>query len=189
MNTDSKIRFRAIIAPHEYISPSSPENKSSRHISVFIAGGVSGSFDWQQYITQELKQRVEAAADQHPSVRDFTLVVLNPRREMYDVSDKSLAEPQIKWEFEHFKRSDAVMFWFPKETLCPIALFELGAQSRSRPADRLFVATDPDYQRKTDVIVQLSLAIPSIRVVHSLDALADQFIEWYVRECRGRSQN
>jgi hypothetical protein len=88
---------------------------------------------------------------------------------------------QIEWEHHHLLRADAIMFWFPCETLCPIVLYELGAWTfRPKP---LFIVTHPDYARKNDVIIQTKLERPRQPIVHSLDELAQQAIRW--RETRG----
>ena len=72
--------------------------------------------------------------------------------------------------------ADAISFWFPAETICPIVLFELGAWSR---ADKpIFVGIHPDYQRKQDVEIQLSLARPDPKIVLSLSDLAQQIHEF-----------
>src|SRR5437868_1246199 len=104
--------------------------------SVFLAGGISGTFDWQ--------------ADVVARLADLPLVLLNPRRRNFPMDDPSAAHAQIEWEFRHLQRATAVLFWFPPETLCPIALYELG--SRAATTQPLFVGTHPDYQRKLDVI-------------------------------------
>ena len=132
--------------------------------SVFLAGGISGTFDWQ--------------ADVVARLADLPLVVLNPRRRDFPMDDPTAAQAQIEWEFRHLRRATAVLFWFPPETLCPIALYELGgrAQVCEQP---LFVGTHPDYQRRLDVDVQLKLARPEVTVVSDTAALARQVREWF----------
>ncbi len=131
--------------------------------SVFLAGGISGTFDWQ--------------ADVIARLADLSLVLLNPRRHNFPIDDPSAAHAQIAWEFRHLQRATAVLFWFPPETLCPIALYELGgrAQIREQP---LFVGTHPDYARRLDVEVQLKLARPEVAVVSTTEALAGQVRAW-----------
>lgn len=62
---------------------------------------------------------------------------------------------------------DEIMTWFPKESVCPIALFELGewCTSLKKP---IFVGVDENYVRKFDVEQQ---------VVDSLVDLCDLVIE------------
>lgn len=144
-----------IEAPQEYDGPGP---------SVFLAGGISGTSDWQQHIINRLA--------------DVPVTLLNPRRANYPWHDPSAAAAQIEWEFRHLRRATAVLFWFPPETLCPIALFELGGRVQVRE-QALFVGTDPAYARKLDVEIQLRLARPEVQVVTSEWDLADQVRAWF----------
>jgi hypothetical protein len=130
--------------------------------SVFLAGGISNCPDWQSDL-------VDRFTDQN-----LTANMMNPRR--FGNLDETEAVAQITWEFHALKYSEAVLFWFPEETLCPITLFELGT---FMPSDKtLFVGTHPGYMRKVDVVTQVGLARPNIEVVHSLDDLTAQVLEW-----------
>jgi hypothetical protein len=131
--------------------------------SLFLAGGISGTLDWQ--------------ADVVARLADLPLVLLNPRRRDFPINDPTAAPAQIEWEFHHLKRATAVLFWFPPETLCPIALYELGGRSLVRQQP-LFVGTHPDYQRRLDVEVQLRLARPDVAVVSDTRTLAEQVRTW-----------
>jgi hypothetical protein len=125
-------------------------------MSIFLAGGVTGCPDWQSELASLLPT--------------LDITALNPRRSRFDVSDDSMTVEQIEWEFRHLRRASAIAFWFPAESVCPIALFELGAWSeRTTP---LLVGTHPRYPRRRDVIEQLRLARPSVSIVSSLDELA-----------------
>src|SRR5262245_10163464 len=139
-----------------------PDEFTGVEPSLFLAGGITGTFDWQTEIARLLG--------------DAPLVVLNPRRRNFPMDDPSAAQGQIEWEYRHLRRATAVLFWFPCETLCPIALYELGG--RAATAQPLFVGTHPEYQRKLDVIIQLRLARPEVSVVHTLPELADQVRKW-----------
>lgn len=125
---------------------------------VFLAGGISGCPDWQSW----MKFRLAGTS----------LALLNPRRATFDMSDPQGAEKQIKWERDHLRRADAIMFWFPCETLCPIVLYELGAWSMTDKP--IFVGCHPEYQRREDVRVQTALVRPGVTVVYSLEELAVQ---------------
>jgi hypothetical protein len=136
--------------------------------ALFLAGGISGTGDWQACAAELL-----AGTD---------LVLLNPRRRDYRAGDPAAARDQIAWEYRHLRGAWGRLFWFPPETLCPIALFELGAWSRS--SEPLFVGTHRDYARRLDVEVQLGLARPDVRVVDSVEKLAGQVID-ALHSCRG----
>ncbi|HYH63281.1 MAG TPA: nucleoside 2-deoxyribosyltransferase domain-containing protein [Urbifossiella sp.] len=140
-----------------------PEEFDAPDRSLFLAGGITGTRDWQAELVELLA--------------DLPLVLLNPRRENYRWDDPAAAEEQIRWEFRHLRRATAVAFWFPPETLCPIALFELGGQVRAAHQP-LFVGTDPAYARRSDVDIQLRLARPEVTVADTIAALAAQVRAW-----------
>ncbi len=142
----------------------SPEDYygAGKDISIFLAGGISGTKDWQGELVTKL------------TASDLTLV--NPRRKSGLDKTGDAAKQQIKWEHSQMLRCDAVSFWFPPETLCPIALFELGKWV-ARPK-KIFVGCDPAYQRKFDVEVQCGLERPYLVVVDNIDDLAKQILEW-----------
>lgn len=130
---------------------------------IFMAGGITGCPDWQSEMIEGTQNYVDGTW-------------INPRRQNFPIDDPSAAEQQIKWERLHLDHADAIIFWFPKETLCPIVLFELGAALYARKTTPLFIGTDPDYQRRQDVIIQTSLVYPDIKVVDSLPKLRSQVL-------------
>jgi Nucleoside 2-deoxyribosyltransferase like len=96
------------------------------------------------------------------------IAVYNPRRSRFP-TDKDVTEEQVTWEYAHLRRASVISFWFCKETLCPITLFELGAwEMTTKP---LIVGVDPDYQRRIDVEIQTRLARPELQIVYSLKEL------------------
>jgi hypothetical protein len=70
---------------------------------------------------------------------------------------------QICWEYKHLEESDIIVFWFAKETVCPITLYELGKWGTSTKKT-VIIGIDPEYSRKNDVIIQTSLARPEIEI-------------------------
>jgi len=88
---------------------------NSKTNAIFLGGGISGCPDWQSVAREKLHQKCP------------NLVLINPRRSSFDITDKTIAKEQIKWEFECLRKVNAILFWFPKETVCPITLYELGA--------------------------------------------------------------
>jgi hypothetical protein len=111
-------------------------------------------------------------------LRDTNLVLLNPRHASFPISDPNAAE-QITWEHKHLRLANAILFWFPHETLCPIVLYELGAWSNVDKV--IFVGIHPDYKRRQDVEIQTKLAKPWVKIVYSLEDLAQQVKEWALR--------
>jgi Nucleoside 2-deoxyribosyltransferase like len=130
--------------------------------SLFFCGGITACLDWQMVLARQLA--------------DLPITILNPRRKNFPMGDPTAAADQIAWEHRHLRRASAILFWFPRETLCPITLYELGAWSMSRKP--LFIGTHLDYQRCQDVEIQTRLARPEVSVVHALDDLVQQVREW-----------
>ena len=69
----------------------------------------------------------------------------------------------------------AILFRFPQETICPIALYKLGAFSMTDKP--LFVGIHPNYHRRQDVEIQTNLVRPDINIVYSLEDLAEQILK------------
>lgn len=132
---------------------------------VFVGGGISNCPPWQVDIINMLEPV------------DDGLIMVNPRREHFDVLDESATIAQIDWEYKHLHRSDAILFWFPCETLCPITLYELG--SASARGCTIFVGCHPNYARRVDVVKQLSLARPHVVVRDTIEQVAMDVAEWY----------
>ena len=139
-----------IEAPQEFASFSIP--------SVFLAGTITGSSDWQAELCQRIK--------------DINVTVFNPRRKNFPMSDPKAAEAQITWEYNYLRKATFISFWFAKETIGPIVLFELGAHSMTTKP--LIVGMDPEYPRRQDVEIQMKLIRPELKIVYSLDDVATQ---------------
>lgn len=140
-----------------------PDEYEGAGPSLFLAGGITGTHNWQ--------------AEAVGLLAGLPLTILNPRRKHFPIDDPSAAEGQITWEFRHIRRATAVLFWFPPETLCPIALYELGGRAMV-PEQALFVGTHPDYQRRLDVEIQMRLARPEVRVTSDIPTLVALVREW-----------
>lgn len=126
------------------IAPS--EDKPQYQHRIFLAGGITGCPDWQS----EFIRRFGNAP----------LTMFNPRRPNWDMKDPTCsAEVQIEWEYKRFQEATMLIFWFPKETLCPIVLFELGAYLKTSKA--LWIGVHPEYQRRIDVEIQSKLFRPT----------------------------
>lgn len=136
--------------------------------SLFMAGGITNCPDWQQAMRELLK--------------DSGYMLLNPRRADFPIGEPGAAQEQIEWEYNMLRRAEYIMFWFPKETICPIVLYELGAWSMT--GKHIFVGVHPDYQRRQDVEIQTKLVRPNIEIVYSLEELSDQI--WSLLTVTGR---
>lgn len=146
--------------------------------TLFASGGITGAPNWQPEYLDMLK--------------DADGLVFNPRRPEFDVRDPNNAIAQIKWEANYLEFASAISFWFPKETLCPITLYELGrwtplvatrdpyggTNHYMLERKTLFIGVHPEYARRTDVEIQTKLARPDITIVYSLPELAAQVRAW-----------
>ena len=105
--------------------------------------------------------------------------ILNPRRAVWP-SVRSEQKDQILWEHEGLQDTRLVLFWFPKETLCPITLFELGRWSYGQ-GKRLIVGAHPEYARRVDLEIQLQMLEDPIIVLSSLDEIYESVSKLLLR--------
>jgi hypothetical protein len=118
--------------------------------SVFLAGGISNCENWQAQMVEALKH--------------LNIIIYNPHRKNFSMDDSKVTNQQIMWEFEHLRKATVVSFWFSKETICPIVLYELGNfNMTSKP---IVIGIDPEYSRKLDVEIQTRLARPEVPIVY-----------------------
>jgi hypothetical protein len=137
--------------------------RAGKQPALFLGGGITSCPAWQAHIVELLK--------------DLPIVVLNPRRADFDVNDPGMEVAQITWEHRHMQKADAILFWFPCETLCPITLYELGKWVGSDK--RLFIGHHPDYQRRNDLRIQVGLVRSKKQKIHdSLPAVAQEVQRW-----------
>lgn len=150
-----------------YIKCPQEFNKTFESISLFLAGGITNCPNWQNEMSDLLK--------------NTKLTLIDPRRDNWDVNDSAIEQQQINWEFKHLNLADAIMFWFPCETLCPITLYELGFWN-AKANKKIFVGCHPEYKRKSDVVIQTQLVNPNLNVVSSLNELKIQILDWINKE-------
>lgn len=127
--------------------------------SLFLAGGITSCPDWQQ----EMRTLLDGSG----------LTLLNPRRAgivEIDWTDHARSHAQVEWEFRNLRKASAILFWFPAESICPIALYELGAWSMTPTP--LFIGAHPNYPRRADIKLQTGLARPELIIHESLSSLA-----------------
>jgi hypothetical protein len=135
--------------------------------ALFLGEGISGCPNWQREMIGLLA--------------GLPLAILNPRRAHFPLHNPTQAAAQIDWELRHLRMADAILFWFPCESLCPIALYELGAwtvfwdEKGKRP---LFLGAHPLYPRRTDVEIQTRLARPELVLRDSRAALGQDVRAW-----------
>lgn len=137
-----------------------PESIDDYSKTLFLGGGISNCPVWQDEAVELLKNS------------DF--IVVNPRRKNFDISNKSLTVEQIRWEYYHLRVCEWKMFWFPKNTLCPITLLELGKNIESK---NLYIGVENGYKKAIDVLEQTSLCNKGFVLVHDLFSLT-----YYIKE-------
>lgn len=143
-----------------------PNNREDLNVpSIFLAGGISNCADWQSVVAEKLEEKYGNEIE-----------IINPRRVVWDDDrkDNEVSREQILWERSYIKDADTVIFWFSKETLCPITLFELGSAIHEK--DIAVIGIDPEYQRKFDIEIQVPL-VANIPIVYSIDDLIEETIK------------
>ena len=141
-----------------YIEAPEELKECDRARSLFLSGGITSCPDWQFEMVTRLTST--------------NLVLLNPRRQNFPIGNLKAAEEQITWEHNALRLATEILFWFPKETICPIVLYELGSWSMS--AKKIYVGVHPDYERRRDVEIQTRLVRPEVDIVNSIWELASQ---------------
>lgn len=145
----------------EVVAPASLSNLSGG-TRLFLAGGITGCEPWQSDATWALLN----------STMGGDGVILNPRRKDFSIHMISATEEQIRWEHRALELADMILFWFPREQIQPIALFELGRWSHSPKP--IFVGADPAYPRRLDIEIQMRLERPRLKVHSRLsDVISD----------------
>ena len=145
----------------------------SATVDLFLAGGISNCPDWQAEAVELLAEGLKHVQ------RD--VMVANPRRAEGLESTGPAAARQIAWEHNMLSKAALVSFWFPKETLCPITLLELGVQMGEGRA-KVIVAAEGAYARRFDLIEQIGLArvtnnrLP-LKIHDSIHAMVEESLE------------
>ena len=141
-----------ITAPHLYI-PRYDE------ITIFLAGGITGCYDWQKETIDHLRRFVGGDDDQ--------VVVYNPRQENFDINNPYSATDQITWEFQYLSNVDIFsMYFVGGDQIQPICMYELGRYTKPY-GDQQVISVEMDYVRKNDVVIQVALASKGVTTVHT----------------------
>ena len=140
---------------HQYIEAPDETHIKNKE-SLFLAGSITGCWDWQKEMSQKLS-------------KIDILTICNPRRKNFKsfkgAADYEESRKQIEWEFKLLQQVTQISFWFSFETLAPITLYELGrvieknVQYFNDPmkGQRIFIGVDPNFERKFDVETQVGL--------------------------------
>jgi hypothetical protein len=154
--------MRIVKAPEDVI-------KADGEITLFVAGGITDCPDWQAQFFKLMKRELG---------KNFPIVLMSPRRDDFDVSNPDETVKQIKWEFDHLQPADIIVFWFCKETLCPIVLYELGVQMgrklhyNGHGTPKIFIGVEKGYERAEDIAIQTQLVNDHYVILSSVEDLA-----------------
>lgn len=122
----------------------------AKRTSIFLAGGITGCDDWQTDLILELENLNDSGLFNLGG-----LVIFNPRRDHFDVTDMKASIEQIKWEHKCLEKCDICSFFFPaSESVQPITLYELGRHLGDHTS---VVSIQEGYKRAEDVKIQLAL--------------------------------
>lgn len=139
--------MKVIKAPEVYTA-------TADEVKVFVAGGLQ-KCDWQYEFFDELRQDYINTKD---------VVMYNPRRDDFDVSNPAMEVEQITWEFNQLTglASDPKyifsMYFDNSESPQPICFYELGRYLTMVKPENCIITVHPEFFRRNDVIIQTSLA-------------------------------
>lgn len=130
--------------------------RGENDLMVFLAGGITKCKDWQEEVINELGRYHF----------DDNVIVMSPRCEEFDITDKNASRKQIEWEFKYLSDMDLFSMYFcNSESVQPICMYELGRyisdMSHRFPfsiKDRVLVGIEYGYSREQDVLIQTRLA-------------------------------
>lgn len=140
-----------------------PDRTEAGKKGIFIAGGITGTKNWQAELVDKIKT--------------LDIAVYNPRRANFDVKDPNASRKQITWEHDMLRKADVISFWFAPEAIQPIVLYECGAWSMTQKP--ILIGVDPKYPRRQDVEIQTELVRPQIKIVSTLDDLSEQIFQLF----------
>lgn len=147
--------MKVITAPDKYTG-------KSFYKAVFLAGGITGCGHWQDRVIEELEK-----LDGQFNLDN--VVILNPRRKDFDVTDKEAEVEQIKWEHHYLKDCDVFSVYFEaNESLHPITLYELGKWALRKKS---VITVQKGYLRENDVLIQTALDKLQVSHISGEDAI------------------
>ena len=137
-------------------------------LSIFLAGGITGAPDWQKEVIERFDTQKFFINHPHLAQLYRRVALINPRRSDFDCSKASSSIEQIEWEKRALDMVDMTFFWFPKEAMCHITMFELGVAIGQMRTIR--VGVEPGYCRELDIKEQAGRH-HSKKIYTTLDAL------------------
>lgn len=134
-----------------------PNLNDTNLFSIFLAGAIDmgKAEEWQKRVVDELK--------------NYNVVILNPRRDDWDSSwkqskeDKRFSE-QVNWELDNLEVCDLILLHMGAEAKAPISLLELGLHAKSK---KLIVSCHDKFWRRGNVEIVCDRA--GIKLHNTLD--------------------
>lgn len=125
------------------------QNRSVSGARIFLSGGITDCYNWQQDVIDHLKYFQEF----YPAVANS--IVYNPRRDDFgELSEDNIFE-QIKWEHNYLEKCTVLAVFFDSsKSVQPITLYELGKYADKK--DHVITISD-GYKRQNDVLFQTAL--------------------------------
>lgn len=129
---------------------------------IFLAGSIDmgKAEDWQSKIIE--------------AVKDFPLIIANPRREDWDNSwEQSISnmkfKEQVDWELLNLEIADMIIMVLTKDSISPISLLEFGLYAKSK---KLYIFCPDGFWRKGNIdIVCERYSIPQVETIEELITL------------------
>lgn len=160
------------IQPYIQASIITPDNTGIDdipNIDLFLAGGITGCWNWQKPLAALISHYLSVATPLTWLIDNPHFTIAIPRREVGFSMEGAAAVAQIEWEHEALARAFTKSYYFTRDAVQPIVLLELGKHLAS-PVN-MFIAIENGYQRKTDVLVQSDLAIRYANVLSTHELL------------------
>ncbi len=144
-----------------YESPSSPSFTAP---SIFLAGGIDQAPNWQAEAIKLIYEKSK-----------IVLNVFNPRRsERFTTEDYNGHWEQVTWEFEHLRKANVIIFWFPENAPCTTSLFELGYWLGRCP-EKVVMGINPQHYKERSIKTQIELLskelFPPLQLTEVYDSL------------------
>ena len=96
------------------------------HIDLFMAGGISGCWNWQDALYQAVAYHLDRLLPTGWELDNKPFTIASPRRAHGLEKDGNAASEQIAWEYAAMSRTALTSFYFTRDTVQPITLLELG---------------------------------------------------------------
>lgn len=144
-------------------------------LTLFLGGGITNCPDWQAEVINFLFKNWKSDKD---------LIIFNPRRKFFNISNKDESYNQIKWEFDHINKCDVFSLYFSETEKSdqPICFYELGRNLILK--DKIIIGVHLNCRRYTDVVYQTELASKGNLIkVNSINEYCEYLLKTLLTYC------